>query len=93
MIPMHHLLSLTVAALALCGPVLAAPPEVTSGERTTIQFAESPPQIDAEQLRMRLHSIEVPGPYDVKKETFEALLPKDYKATEPHGLLIWISPR
>lgn len=89
---MHRLLLIPLAALGLLAPAVAAPPEVKPGERTTIQFSESPPQIEAEQLRMRLHSIEMPGPYDVKKETFEILVPKDYKPTVPHGLFIWISP-
>lgn len=89
---MHRFLPLTLAAHVLCVSAMAAPPEVRPGERTTIQFTESPPQTEAEQLRMRLHSIEVPGPYDVKKETFEVLVPEGYKAGEPHGLFIWISP-
>jgi hypothetical protein len=75
----------------MCLPLLAASPDVKLGERTTIQFAESPPQIEPEQMKMRLHSKEAPGAYDVSKETFEIVVPKDYKATEPHGLFIWIS--
>lgn len=85
---MHRLLLLTLAVFT---PALAAPPDVKPGERTTIQFQVSPPQIEAEQLKLRLHSKETPGAYDVAKETFEILVPKDYKATEPHGLFIWIS--
>src|SRR6186713_1381746 len=77
--------------VAMCLPLLAVPPEIKPGERTTIQFAESPPQIEAEQMQLRLHSKEVPGAYDVAKETFEILVPKEYKAAEPHGLFIWIS--
>jgi hypothetical protein len=68
----------------------AAAQAVVPGERTTIQFAQSPPQIEAEQMQLRLHSKEMPGTYDVAKETFEILVPKDYKATEPHGLFIWV---
>jgi predicted esterase len=68
-----------------------APPTVKLGERSTIQFAQSPPQSEAEQVKLRFHSVEDPGPYDVSKETFEILVPKDYKPTVPHGLFIWIS--
>jgi hypothetical protein len=79
----------------LCSGILnhgqTASSELKPGERTTIQFAESPPQIEAEQMQLRLHSKEVPGAYDVTKETFEILVPKDYKDAEPHGLFIWIS--
>ena len=58
---------------------------------TSVQFKQSPPQSDAEQVKLRLHAIEQPPPYDVTKETFDLLVPKDYKTTVPHGLFIWIS--
>lgn len=89
---MHRFSTLTLALVALTLSTAAAPPEAKPGERTPLQFSQSPPQIEAEQLRMRLHSVEVPGPYDVTKETFEVLVPKDYKPTVPHGLFIWVSP-
>lgn len=65
--------------------------DVKSGERSVIHFKESPPQIEPEQIKLRMSSKEVPGPYDVAKETFEIIVPKGYKASEPHGLFIWIS--
>jgi hypothetical protein len=88
---MHRLFAPTLIAFVLCLSASAAPPKVKPGERAMIQFAESPPQIEAEQLKLRLHSKEMPGEYDIAKETFEVLVPKDYKTTEPHGLFIWIS--
>jgi hypothetical protein len=88
---MVRLYVLVLFSLAASLPSLAATPGFKAGERTTIQFSESPPQIDAEQLQLRLHSRETPGAYDVSKETFEILVPKEYKAEEPHGLFIWIS--
>src|SRR3954468_23340029 len=76
----------------LCLSILgAAQPDVKPGDRTTIQFQQSPPQIEPEQMKLRLHSKEVPAAYDVAKETFEILVPKEYKTSEPHGLFIWIS--
>lgn len=88
---MSRLPILVLLCFACCVPLVEAQTGVKSGERTTIQFKESPRQIEPEQMKLRLHSKEVPGPYDVSKETFEILVPKDYKATEPHGLFIWIS--
>ena len=76
--------------LGLCR-VSAQSTQAKPGERTTIQFKESPKQIEPEQMKLRLSSKEMPGPYDVTKETFEVLVPKDYKPTESHGLFIWIS--
>jgi hypothetical protein len=77
--------------LGFCIKTLAEGPGPIPGESATIQFAESPPQIEPEQLKLRMSSKEMPGPYDVTKETFEIIVPKGYKATEPHGLFIWIS--
>lgn len=69
-----------------------SPAGVVPGVRSTIQFKESPPQsADPEQVRFRIHSVEIPPAYDVSKETYEILVPKDYRDTEPHGLFIWIS--
>lgn len=67
-------------------PVLPTP-----GTRGVIRFAKSPPQSDAEQVRLRLHASEQPPAYDVSKETFEILVPKAYRPSVPHGLFIWIS--
>jgi hypothetical protein len=89
---MSRFLTVTLICLGSCvSSSFAGPPDVKAGERTTIQFLQSPPQIEPEQMKMRMHSQEMPGAYDVAKETFEILVPKDYKATEPHGLFIWIS--
>jgi dienelactone hydrolase len=85
------LFDLVLCSVAWHGPSFAVAQEVKLGERGTIQFKESPPQNGAEQLRLRMSAKEAPGPYDVTKETFEILVPKDYKASEPHGLFIWIS--
>ena len=82
------------AALVACLSAFAEPPKpapLKPGERGTIQFQQSAQQSEAEQLRLRLHAIEQPPTYDVSKETFEVLLPKNYRASEKYGLFIWIS--
>lgn len=89
-------LFVTLSLLLLSAPVVvsgqAAPVAgIKLGERFALQFSKSPPQGAAEQLKMRLHSAEIPGAYDVTKETYEVLVPPAYKKTEPHGLFIWIS--
>ena len=66
------------------------PAPVKAGERGTITIPSSCAQSDAEQLKLRLHAIENPPAYDVSKEVFEVIVPKNYRASEPHGLFIWI---
>lgn len=73
-------------------PAAKADVAIKPGERGVIKFTESPPQSDAEQIQLRLHAVEEPPDYDVSKETFEVLVPKNYNKNVPHGLLIWISP-
>ncbi len=65
--------------------------DLKPGVRSTITFQESPPHSDALELKLRLSAAETPPTYDVKKETFDILLPKNYRVSEPHGLFIWIS--
>ena len=62
-----------------------------AGERGTVVIPRSAEQSEAEQLRLRLHAIEQPPAYDVSKEVFDVIVPPGYKASEPHGLFIWIS--
>lgn len=79
-------------------PVFAQPAKTTKalsikpGEWSPITFKDSVPLGEPEQLKMRMHSIENPNPYDVSKEQFDVLVPKAYKKTEPYGLFIWVSP-
>jgi hypothetical protein len=65
--------------------------DLKPGVRSTLTFQESPPHSDPLELKLRLSAAETPPTYDVKKETFDILLPKNYRASEPHGLFIWIS--
>lgn len=76
----------SIAALADAMPV-----PVKAGGRGTITIPASCAQSDAEQLKLRLHAIENPPAYDVSKEAFEVIVPKAYKADQPHGVFIWIS--
>jgi len=73
-------------------PAAKADSAIKPGERGIIKFKESPPQSDAEQIKLRLHAVETPPDYDVENESFEILVPKNYNKSVPHGLLIWISP-
>ncbi len=57
----------------------------------TIQFSESAPQSGADEVKMRLHSIENPEPFDLTKDRFQLLIPKSYRPEESWGLFIWIS--
>ena len=82
------LVGLVAASWASSAPAEDKP---VPGRWSEISFTKSPPQSDAEQVKMRLHSVEDPGAYDVAKETFEILVPKNYTAAVPHGLFIWIS--
>ena len=77
-----------ILALA-AGSVFAADPK--PGVRTTITFSESPPHSDALEVKLRLSASETPPAYDVKKETFDILLPKNYRQGEACGMFIWIS--
>ncbi len=64
---------------------------IVPGKRGTIQFSESTIQAsDPMQVRYRLMAADEPPPYDISKETFEILLPKDWKKDEAYGLFLWI---
>ena len=82
----HPLLALFCLAV---GFLHAADPQ--PGEHTTITFSESPPHSDALEVKLRLSAAETPPAYDVKKESFDLRLPKNYREGIPHGLFIWIS--
>ncbi len=79
-----------LAALPLAAATPAAP-KITPGVRSTITFQDSIPQNSNEQYKMRLTNPDDPKPYNIAQETFEILVPKNYKDSEPHGLLVWIS--
>lgn len=57
----------------------------------TIRFTESAEQSAAEEVKMRVHSVENPGSFDIAKEKFQLLVPKNYRPEEAWGLFIWIS--
>ncbi len=80
-------LLLLLCSSSLC--CLAA--DLKPGVLSAITFTESPPHSDALEIKLRLHAVETPPAYDVTKESFEILLPKNYRATESYGLFIWIS--
>lgn len=65
---------------------------VKPGVRGPISFPETTPMASGDQLKLRLRSSETPAAFDLSRETYEILVPKDYKDSVPHGLFIWISP-
>jgi len=87
---LDHVMSRLVLLLCLFSlPALAADPQ--PGVRSTITFSESPPHSDALEIKLRLGAAETPPAYDVKQESFDILLPKNFRQDDPHGLFIWIS--
>ncbi len=65
---------------------------VVPGKRSEIRFTESPPQSsDPVRVRYRLMAAEEPPAYDVAKESYEILLPKNFRASESYGVFIWIN--
>lgn len=85
---------LPLLSLLAVFPVAAATPAASAvkpGVRSTITFQGSIPQNSNEQYQMRLSDTDAPKPYDLSQETFEIIVPKGYKDSEPHGLFVWIS--
>jgi predicted esterase len=65
---------------------------IKPGARSPITFTASPQVSDNAQIKMRMHAMETPPPYDVSMEKYDILVPKKYKKGVPHGLFIWVSP-
>ena len=57
----------------------------------TIRFTESAQQSGADEVKWRLHAVEDPGAFDLTKERFQLLIPKNYQPEESWGLFLWIS--
>ena len=86
-----HRLAVIAVALATTALWVHSAEVPQQGKRVALKLAESPPQSDAEQMRLRLHAVEEPPAYDVSQEAFEILVPTGYHRDDPHGLFIWIS--
>lgn len=59
--------------------------------RSTIRVPRSATQSGADEMRWRLHSQRRPEAMDIRKETFELIVPKEYSHQKSYGLFIWIS--
>lgn len=81
---------LFAAALFACSAAAEDPLPRTPGTHT-VGFTESAVQSGADEVKWRLHSIEQPAAFDIAKERFQLLIPKNYRAEEAWGLFIWIS--
>jgi predicted peptidase len=84
---------LTMACLLVAAIGRAADPDLPpfAPGVHTIQFTESCPQADAEEMKFRLHSLEDSGPFDISQARFQLLVPKNYRPDEAWGLFIWVS--
>lgn len=91
--PVHlFLVVATLQVVPSSGEETGAFTAVEPGKWSSIGFSESPVQSsDPDQVRYRLMAREVPPAYGVSGETFQILLPPDWKKEDPHGLFIWIS--
>lgn len=56
-----------------------------------IRFTESALQSNADEVKARLSAVEDPKPFDITKERFHLVVPKNYRPEEAWGLFIWIS--
>jgi hypothetical protein len=88
---MIRLSTLTALASLISFTPLEFASPIPIGE-STLAFQSSPPQADADEVKARLHSIENPPPFTPEKESVTLHLPKSYTPSQPHGLLVWISP-
>ena len=88
-LPFSVLVSAILWIIAFAAAAEDQPP-ITPGTHT-IRFAESALQSSADEVKRRLHAIETPGPFDIAKEQFQLVIPKNYQPAEPWGLFIWIS--
>lgn len=60
--------------------------------KSTIRVPQAAVQSGANEMRWRLGSQRRPEALDIRKETFELIIPKDYSHQKSYGLFIWISP-
>src|SRR5437762_12886112 len=87
------LLSMAAQCLAQTNPLDAAPPTTQSTQRgffKTTFYESSPLASKAESIR-RFHWNDPIGEIELGQESFEAYVPKDYRAEDPYGLLVWIN--
>ncbi len=58
----------------------------------TIQFSKLPEQAESQEVRARLHSLEIPGLLSLARESFQLAIPNSYSNDGTWGLIVWISP-
>ena len=56
------------------------------------QFPKIPVQAGPAEVKARLHCIENPTPLPPAKDTFQLVVPKNYRPDERWGVLVWVSP-
>jgi hypothetical protein len=55
-----------------------------------VSFTGTFPQVEPEEVKWRLHSIETPKPLDIARERFRLFVPDGYKPSRAWGLLVWV---
>src|SRR4051812_7384429 len=65
-------------------------PDFKPGKSDAV-FKESPPHSDAAELKARFHGKEEPPAYDVSKEKFRIIVPKEYSHKDKWGLFVWVN--
>ncbi len=88
-LPLHLTVPVMLLSAVFSGSADELPPFAPGVH--TIRFTESAQQSDADEVKWRLHSVENPGAFDINKERFQLLVPKNYQPAESWGLFIWIS--
>jgi hypothetical protein len=88
---MIHRSAPLMLAMLICHSLIATAAPIPMGE-SVLTFPSAPPQAAADEVKARLHSIENPPPFTPSNESVVLHLPPSYTPSEPHGLLIWISP-
>jgi hypothetical protein len=88
---MIHRSATLMLAMLICHSLIATAAPIPMGE-SVLTFPSAPPQAAADEVKARLHSIENPPPFTPSNESVVLHLPPSYTPSEPHGLLIWISP-
>jgi len=94
--PVQRLL-LLLGALAFGGMLQAAPPAASAAASPVLgasvtQFSRLPVQAGPAEVKARLHCIEDPGTLEPGKDSFQLLVPKNYRSDEHWGVFVWISP-
>jgi poly(3-hydroxybutyrate) depolymerase len=92
--PIHSVSAAATVLAALASAALAQNgklPDFKPG-RSDIVFKESAPQCDKLELKLRFRASDAIPDYDVAREKYQVVVPKEYTHAAAYGLFIWINP-